>query len=353
MAFKKALSALVLALPLVKGLVAKKGACSFLTPIVADLQQNLFLNNCGDGAHAALRLIFHDAIGFSKNPAIGGGGADGSIAVFNATELQFPGNLGVANDLGDVAPFLFKYANVLSPGDLIQLAGAASLSFCAGAPRVKFALGRPQPVAASPPNLIPQPQDSVDSILARMEDAGFSPRELIALLSSHSIAGADDIDPTIPGTPFDSTPSTFDTQIFVDVLVRGTLFPGDGPNLGEVESSIAGTLRLQSDFVLARDPRTACIWQSFVNHEERMREEFGAAVFKMSLLGQNEDDLIDCSEVIPQPPAFTGGPATIPPTFTHADIQVSCNREEFPNLKTQPGPALTVPPIPQASQPVA
>jgi hypothetical protein len=349
MAFKKALSALVLALPLVKGLVVKKDACSFLVPIVADLKANLFSNTCGDDSHSALRLIFHDAIGFSKNPAIGGGGSDGSIAVFNATELQFPGNLGVANDLGDVAPFLFKYADVLSPGDFIQLAGAVSLSNCAGAPRVKFALGRPQPVAASPPNLIPQPQDSVTSILARMEDAGFTPRELIALLSSHSIAGADDVDPTIPGTPFDSTPSVFDTQIFVDVLVKGILFPGDGPNLGEVQSSIAGTLRLQSDSVLARDSRTACIWQSFVNHEDRMSDEFGAAVFKLSLLGQNIDDLTDCSEVIPKPPAFTGGPATLPPTFTLADVEASCADHPFPSLATQPGPALTVPPIPQAT----
>jgi hypothetical protein len=349
MAFRKALSALVLALPLVKGLIAKKDACSFLVPIVADLKANLFSNECGDDSHSALRLIFHDAIGFSRNPAIGGGGADGSIAVFNATELQFPGNLGVANDLGDVTPFLFKYASVLTPGDFIQLAGAVSLSNCPGAPKVKFALGRPPPLAASPPNLIPQPQDTVTSILARMEDAGFTKRELIALLSSHSIAGADDIDPTIPGTPFDSTPSVFDTQVFVDVLVHGTLFPGDGPNLGEVESSIAGTLRLQSDSALARDSRTACIWQSFVNHEVRMRDEFGAAVFKLSLLGQDVDKLIDCSEVIPQPPAFTGGPATFPPTKSIADIDISCDEFAFPNLETQPGPALTVPPIPQAT----
>lgn len=350
MSFKKSLSTLLFALPvlLVNGLVVKRDACSFLVPIVSDLTENLFLNNCGDDAHSALRLIFHDAIGFSLNPDIGGGGSDGSIAVFNATELQFPGNLGVENDLGDVAPFLFKYADVLSPGDFIQLAGAVSLSLCPGAPRVGFALGRPQPVAASPPNLIPQPQDSVDSILARMSDAGFSKQELIALLASHSIAGADDVDPTIPGTPFDSTPAVFDTQVFVDVLVHGTLFPGDGPNLGEVESSIAGTLRLQSDFALARDSRTACIWQSFVNNEAKMSRDFGAAVFKLSLLGQDVNNLIDCSEVIPVPPTFSGA-ATFPPTKTINDIDLSCAESPFPSLDTQPGPALTVSPIPQAT----
>lgn len=50
--------------------------------------------------------------------------------------------------------------------------------------------------------------DSVDDILDRFDDAGFSADELVALLASHTIAAADEVDPSIPGTPFDSTPST-------------------------------------------------------------------------------------------------------------------------------------------------
>jgi hypothetical protein len=42
---------------------------------------------------------------------------------------------------------------------------------------------------------------------------------------SHSIAAAH-FDPSIPGAPFDSTPGTFDSQFFVEVLLNGTLFPG-------------------------------------------------------------------------------------------------------------------------------
>lgn len=65
------------------------------------------------------------------------------------------------------------------------------------------------------------------SILARFKDAGnFSPEEVVALLGSHTIAAADHVDPTIPGTPFDSTPEVFDTQVFLEVQLRGTLFPG-------------------------------------------------------------------------------------------------------------------------------
>lgn len=51
----------------------------------------------------------------------------------------------------------------------------------------------------------------------------------------------------IPGTPFDSTPGIFDTQFFIEVQLRGTLFPGTGGNQGEVESPLQGEMRLQSD----------------------------------------------------------------------------------------------------------
>ena len=61
-----------------------------------------------------------------------------------------------------------------------------------------------------------------------MGDAGFSPNEIVDLLISHSVAAQDHVDPTIPGTPFDSTPSSFDSQFFVEVsqsrsLVRGSV----------------------------------------------------------------------------------------------------------------------------------
>ena len=45
---------------------------------------------------------------------------------------------------------------------------------------------------------------------------------------SHSVAAADHVDESIPGSPFDSTPGLFDTQVFVEVQLRGTLFPVGG-----------------------------------------------------------------------------------------------------------------------------
>ena len=52
----------------------------------------------------------------------------------------------------------------------------------------------------------------------------------------HTIAASDHIDPSIPGTPFDSTPGLFDTRVFVEVQLHGTLFPGAIGHQGEVES---------------------------------------------------------------------------------------------------------------------
>lgn len=88
-------------------------------------------------------------------------------------------------------------------------------------------MGRPPPIAASPPNLVPEPFDSVADILQRFGEVGFTAEEVVATVGgSHSVAGADDIVPNMQGVPFDQTPSVFDTQIFVDVQLRGTLFTG-------------------------------------------------------------------------------------------------------------------------------
>ena len=53
-----------------------------------------------------------------KKKLIRGGGADGSIIIFNKTELKDPGNVGIDEVLGEMSPFYYKYANAITPGDL-------------------------------------------------------------------------------------------------------------------------------------------------------------------------------------------------------------------------------------------
>lgn len=106
-----------------------------------------------------------------------------------------------------------------------------------------------------------------------MSDAGFSPTDLIHLLASHTVARADHVDPTLQAVPFDSTPFTFDTQIFLEVLLKGTGVPGTSGNLDEALSSLAaqGEMRLESGMLLARHSSTAYEWQSMVG---QLKSEF-------------------------------------------------------------------------------
>jgi len=355
MAFKT-LSAVLLAITAARfasGLITKRvtcptgqttanAACCVLFPLMDDLQSTLFDNGeCGEDVHESLRLTFHDAIGFS--PTQGGGGADGSILTFGDIEPNFAANLGTDDIVDALTPILARHN--ISSGDLIQFAGAVGTSNCPGAPQLEFLLGRPDPVAPSPDGLVPDPFDSITDILERFAEVGFSPEEVVALLSSHTIAAADHVDPTIPGTPFDSTPGIFDTQVFIEVQLRGTLFPGTGGNAGEVESPLEGEIRLNSDASLARDSRTACTWQSFVGQQAKMQSAFKAAMSKLAVVGQDASKLIDCSDVIPVPKPVVGTPH-LPAGLTMNDIEQACATAPFPTLTAQPGPATSVPPVP-------
>ncbi|KDR78109.1 hypothetical protein GALMADRAFT_138251 [Galerina marginata CBS 339.88] len=322
------------------GHVTANAACCALFPIVDQIQKDLFDGGeCGEEAHSALRLVFHDAIGFSIHGGKGGG-ADGSILAFNKTETAFHANGGI-DDITD-RQFPVFLETGLTAGDFVHLAGAIGTANCPGAPRLEFKFGRPAPKAPAPDLTIPEPTDSVTKILARFADAGFSPSEAVALLASHTIAAADVIDTTIPGTPFDSTVGTFDSQVFLEVLLKGSLFPGNGAQTGEVLSPLHGEMRLQSDFAISQDPRTACFWQAMINNQQLMMAEFKAAMAKLQVLGQR--NLIDCSDVVPVPKPFTSA-IKFPATFSKKDVQIACPQLPFPNLATVAGPAPTVPPV--------
>ncbi|KAJ3822198.1 manganese peroxidase [Lentinula raphanica] len=329
--------------------VTSNEVCCQLFPLVEQLQSDLFDGGeCGEEAHESLRLTFHDAIGFS--PTKGGGGADGSIIVFSDVETAFHANGGIDDIVDAQKQFMASHNVTINPGDFIQLAGAVAVSNCPGAPQLEFLFGRPAPVAASPDLLIPEPFDTVDSILARFADAGFNASEVVALLGSHTVAAADTIDTTIPGTPFDSTPGLFDTQVFIEVQMRGILFPGTGGNQGEVESPVRGEIRLQSDSEVVthepQDSRTACEWQALANNQAHLQTAFRAAMQKMAIIGHARDSLVDCSDVIPVPKPLpaTAGPHLLPDT-TQNDIEQACATAPFPVLTAPPGPATSVAPV--------
>ncbi|KDR83284.1 hypothetical protein GALMADRAFT_134763 [Galerina marginata CBS 339.88] len=317
-------------------------ACCALFPVVDLLQAELFEHGkCDEEAHAALRLAFHDAIGFSTSGGKGGG-ADGSILAFHSTETAYAANAGIDDIVNHQMPVFLQ--SRLSPGDFVHLAAAVGTSNCPGTPQLPFFFGRPPPAKAAPDGTVPEPTDSVTTILARFADAGFVAPEVIWLLASHSIAAASKLDPSRPGSPFDSTPGTFDTQFYLEVLLKGNKFPGSGQRSGEVAAPLAGEMRLQSDFAFSQDSRTACFWQEAINNQTFIMGKFETAMAKLQVLGQSSFGLTDCSDVIPTPKTFSS-PIRYPASFDRTKVQTACATSAFPSLATVPGAAPTVPPV--------
>ncbi|KAJ7863943.1 putative peroxidase [Mycena olivaceomarginata] len=276
-----------------KGRTAAIATCCVWYDVLDDLQTNLFEGKCGDDAHDALRLSFHDAIGFFSQRSVQliNVHLDGSLIKFADIELDYAANEGLESivmaerDLAD--------AHGVSYGDIIQFAAAVSVRNCPGGPRISFMAGRPQRHQGS------QPFDSANTILARIQDAGLTPEELVNLLASHSIAVQEHVDPTIPNTPFDLTPGIFDNNFYRDTLLPGFITPGSTLHSGQVLSPFKGEFRLQSDFALSRDLRTAGRWLLLSLDPFLMASSFATSMAKMALLGQNPGILHDCSEIIP------------------------------------------------------
>ncbi|KAJ7921976.1 putative versatile peroxidase [Mycena leptocephala] len=264
------------------GQVTADAACCALFPLLDDLQANLLDGGeCGEEVHESLRLTFHDVIGFSPSK-----GADGSVITFDL-----------------ITPFLARHN--ITPGDLIQFAGAVDVSNCPGAPRLQF----------------PRPSYTITTVLARFAEVGFSPAE--------TIAAADHVDPTTISTPFDSTPGIFDTQLFIETQLR--------------------------------DSRTACEWSPSLLSippvhrasgpgcspaNQAKLQSFRAVMAKMALIGQNTKTMIDCSDVIPVLKPVVGKPH-LPAGKAMKDIDQASFPPAVrnPTLTADPGPQTSVPAV--------
>jgi cytochrome c peroxidase len=335
--------------------IATNAACCVWFDVREDLLNNVFLNTCQDNVHGNVRLAFHDAAGFSQAlldaGEFPGGGADGSIISFASNEVNTVADDGSNPQLDLAGPVQLSQAIAERHGvgfaDVIQFGAALGLTLCPGGPVVPFVTGRPNATAASPPNLVALPDQSVTVLLARMADLGnpgFSAQQVITLLGSHTAAGQNLVDPDFNGSPFDSTPFIWDNQVFLEVLLAPTV---GAPATSGGQLQATQVMRLNSDSAFARDSRTACFWQQFVDNHDVLVQQFSEQMFRIGLIGQNENELIDCSEVIPaEAVALTTPTAFIPPGFLPEDVEVSCtDGEPFPTLPVMSGTITLVAPI--------
>lgn len=125
-------------------------------------------------------------------------------------------------------------------------------------------------------------------IKARMGDAGLTPQDIVNLLVSHTVARSDTLVPQHEAVPFDTTPFTFDSQVFLEVLLKGTGVPFGVNNTdgAEVNSPLPdeGEMRLQSDQAISRDPEMACFWQDMINNQQLMMNSFQTVSYALSLI---------------------------------------------------------------------
>ena len=77
------------------------------------------------------------------------------------------------------------------------------------------------------------------------------------------------------------------------------------------------------------------------DNQAKLQSAFKAAFLKMTVLGHDINQLIDCSDVVPTPPA-PASTAHLPAGLTHNDIEQACASTPFPTLPTDPGPVTTV-----------
>lgn len=80
-----------------------------------------------------------------------------------------------------------------------------------------------------------------------------------------------------------------------------------------------------------------------VSHSTLM-QKFETVMSKLAVLGQNTNDLIDCSEVIPQPKGSPSA-AHFPAGKSIQDVDASCRQTPFPRLPTAPGPKTSLQPV--------
>ncbi|KIJ40079.1 class II peroxidase [Sphaerobolus stellatus SS14] len=303
-----------------QGQTVQNAECCALIPVLEDLQTNYFAGEvCSSVARSALRVAFHDAMGWSSNTTTNlGNGADGSILVFDCVEMEYAANerLGVAVSV--LQPFLNNHN--ISAGDFLQFTAAVGLTTCPGAPAIPYFFGRPDPIQPAADGTIPLPSDSVDQILARFSDVGFDPTDVVALLGAHSIASADINDDTTTVPYLDSTPQVFDVEFYKEVLLPGTISNNSIEPTDTTASPFTWEIRLKSDANIAADIRTQSTWQTLINNPSTFGSAFSEVMAQLSILGNDPETLIDCSDMIP-------APMPAPPPNTGAIVEpIRCDK---------------------------
>ncbi|KAI1079162.1 heme peroxidase [Whalleya microplaca] len=236
---------------------------SVWTDVATDLK-TLFVGSdgtCTDDARAAIRLSFHDCWP---------GACDGSIILADecgdrTENIQM---VGICGTLGDMAT-----DSGVGTADLIQFAAAMGIA-AAGGPSITVKVGREDVSTANPENQMPTREDDAATLISAFAAKGFSATELVALVGTHSAAR------DASGAALDSTIGKMDSNFY-----------------NETAAGTAPT-SLDSDRFLSNSSQTSSDWAKFGASSSAWSTAFVPAMEKLSLLGNDEASLTDCSSVL-------------------------------------------------------
>ncbi|KAH7103589.1 peroxidase [Auriculariales sp. MPI-PUGE-AT-0066] len=265
-----------------------KDTCCIWHYISADMTLKFrgLSGRCTSLARGAVRLGFHDAAGWSKATAPGGG-ADGSIILADV-EMTRPDNRGLEEIVAQMKKWYTKYKSYgISMADLIQMGANTATVVCPLGPRVRTFVGRKDSSVAAPDGLLPSPFSNADTLISLFQDKTIRPHGLAALLGSHTTSQQRFVNTTRALDPQDSTPGVWDVLYY-----KQTLDPNAPPRV----------FKFPSDVALSKDPRTGPEMAEFAGPggQEHWNEDYAREYVRVSLLGvYNINNLTECTKVLP------------------------------------------------------
>jgi hypothetical protein len=274
----------------------KTKSCPSVWSDIASELQSAFAG-CGRDAHGAIRAPFHDCIN---------NGCDGSLIL--SDECSRPENAGLSGICTKLADWAAKYD--VSAADMIQFAAATAISQCPLGPKVQALVGRKDSKKAADVGSVPSSRDSVDKILGAFSAKGFSAKDVVALMGTHSVAVQVNDDPAQAGKSLDSTPSVYDMTYYKETKDGTAPYSLQSDRLLSNSSQVSLSFHLPifpftfSSYSRLKhltnfDSQTADTWSSFADDADAWNSAFTDAWNRFAVIGNKVDKLQDCSSLIP------------------------------------------------------
>lgn len=165
-----------------------------------------------------LRTAFHDAGTFCKDSLTGG--PRGTIRFPSVMKRPESAGLQFAIDqIEDIKTDGNHITALLSYADLIQLGGYAAVEYTGG-PAMLFKMGRidGEEHELTPENRLPDPHEAKSNILGKMLRLGYTKRDFVAIMGSHTIGFAHMERSGFQGR-WTQNPHVFDNSYFKEVLL--------------------------------------------------------------------------------------------------------------------------------------